>query len=259
MPGVLHSRMDAWAGQVAIDEAYMDTWDIPDEEVSGQFESACARLNEAFDAFDEQLQERQDLLCVAAETPLLNNWRSLLHPAYGKCLPWWLDGTLEAVAKQIEESAPATQPSDVAWRKLVSSHSDSTTITEEMISSDPLQEKLEKLSEAFRWQFRPEATLATAAASGEKREARVLLDSKQGSVRMVVYQERDGDLRLAFSSTNDGDENQTFVVVVKEQTRPTVTFRRDPQTGELFGEVQIARDDLPEADLSKLTFRLKKP
>ena len=110
--------MDAWAAQVAIDEAYMDTWDMPDEGAAGQLESVAVELNEALDAFDLELRARQDLLCIAAETPLLKNWRSLLHPAYGECLPWWLDGTLEAVAKQVEEKVIASQPSAEASRKV---------------------------------------------------------------------------------------------------------------------------------------------
>ncbi|MCX6927552.1 MAG: hypothetical protein NT154_30745 [Verrucomicrobia bacterium] len=122
-----------------------------------------------------------------------------------------------------------------------------------------LEELLEKLTAVIRPVFGAEALAALAAASGEEEELKEVWDSKHDldPLRCIVYREGDGDLLLHFSSTNDAHENRTFEVVVKEQTRPTVTFRRNPQ-GRLFGEARIPRDELPEADLSKLTFRLKK-
>ena len=119
-----------------------------------------------------------------------------------------------------------------------------------------LKELLEKLTAIIRPVFGAEAM---AAASGEEAELKKVWDSKRDldPVRCIVYREGDGDLLLHFFSTDNTHENHTFEVVVKEQTRPAVTFRRNPQ-GKLFGEVRIPRDELPGADLSKLTFRLKK-
>jgi hypothetical protein len=122
-----------------------------------------------------------------------------------------------------------------------------------------LEELLEDLTALIRPVFEEHAMAALAAASDEEEELKEVWDSKHDldPLRCIVYREGDGDLLLHFSSTDDTHEDHTFEVVVKEQTRPTVTFRRNPQ-GKLFGEARIPRDELPEADLSKLTFRLKK-
>jgi len=121
-----------------------------------------------------------------------------------------------------------------------------------------LENLLERLTGLIRPVFGEQAMAALAAASGEEGELKEVWDSKHelDPLRCIVYRETDGDLLLHFSSTDDAHENHTFEVVVKEQTRPTVTFRRNPQ-GKLFGEARISRDELPGADLSKLTFRLK--
>ncbi len=253
--GLLHLRMDAWAAQVAIDEAYMDTWDMPDDGASGQLESAVSELNEAFEAFDEELRSHEDLLCVAAETPLLDNWRSLLHPAYGECLPWWLDKTLEDTAKRNAEEAVAAQPAlDTSGRTMEAGLTDAR----EKPVLRPLQETMEDLAQAIRRLFRPEARLANAAASDEKKEVKVLLDSQEdlGPIRGILYQMPNGDLRLALSSSDETVADQTYEVIVEEQTRPTVTFRKS-SSGRWFGQVKIPRDQLPEVGLSNLSFRLK--
>ena len=268
----LFIRMDIWAAVIAIDEAYEAS--LLDKGAStGRFRRVIGQLAVDSRTFDTVMQDNMEVICMAANTELLKNWRDLLAPPYRNALPWWLDRTLEAVADQIEENAIATQPSDAAWRKLVNSRFDlqsaldtSGKTTEagrpdarEMPVVRSLQETLEDLAEAIRRLFRPEARLANAAASDEKKEVKVLLDSQEdlGPIRGILYQMPNGDLRLALSSSDETVANQTYEVIIQEQTRPTVTFRKS-SSGRWFGQVKIPHDQLPEVGLFNLSFRLKK-
>jgi len=149
-----------------------------------------------------------------------------------------------------QEEARQMAPLAVAAREYV------CQITQPTEEPTTLAAVLEDLTAVFRSRARK-----WAAASGEKNKHKKVWDSGQeiAPFRCVVYRESNGDLRLSFSSTDHTHENQTFEVVVKEQTRPTVTFLRDSETGELFGEVLIPHAKLPPDGLSRLTFRLKKP
>jgi hypothetical protein len=238
----------------ALEEAFIGALD-DGIAVSSGLERIWLEVLKEIERLDAVMQEHRSFLAVAAETNLLRNWQNSIVTPHRDLLPWVLDGTLEKAAAELEADALATQPQHTAENDEAARRS--APLEGTVVS---LIETMEHLAEAFRRQFRPEAMLAKAANSDKKKEVKLLWDSKQdlAPLRCIVYQERNGDLRLDFSSKDNTHENQTFEVVVKEQTRPTVTFRRDPQTGELYGEVRIPRDELPEADLSKLTFRLKK-
>ena len=118
--GLLHLRMKAWAVQAAIDEAYVDSWADQEELPADRLEAAIGPMGDALEAFDVELCQRRnlELLCVATETTLLENWRAILVGPYADALPWWLDDTLEVVSQEVEDKAVASQPSDVTWRKL---------------------------------------------------------------------------------------------------------------------------------------------
>lgn len=269
----LFIRMDIWAAVIAIDEAYEAS--LLDKDAStGQFRRVIRQLAAESRTFDTAMQNSIEAICMAANTELLANWHDLLAPSYRDALPWWLDGTLEAVAKKIEASAIATQPSGVAWRKLVTSRlglepalDTSGRITESRRTDAgekpvlrSLQEVMDDLAEAIRQLFTSEARLANAAASEEKKEVNVkLLDSGQdlAPIRGILYQEPNGDLLLELSSSDDTLADQTYEVIVQEQTRPTVTFDKS-RSGGWFGRVKIPHNQLPEVGLSKLSFRLKK-
>ncbi len=116
---LLEGRMDAWAGVVAIGEAYhaclVDR--EPEHEVLGE---AFRRLVADIQAFDAVLQEEETLaiLSTLVGTQLLNNWQALLVEPYVLSLPWWLDRTLEEVGRRIEAECLATIPGPNAWRRL---------------------------------------------------------------------------------------------------------------------------------------------
>jgi len=270
--GLVEDRLSFWAATVALEEAFVGALDNSMAAASG-LDRAWYQVLVEIERLDAAMQKQRSFLAVATETNLLDNWRGFLVAPHSDLLPWVLDGALEAAAAELETAALATRPqvahTSAAAEVFEGAAADGgglagTAGHRDLKRQTPilriLEETMEHLAEAFRQQFRPEAMRALAADSDKKKEVKVLWDSKQdlAPLRCIVYRERNGDLRLDFSSTDDTHENQTFEVVVKEQTRPTVTFRRDPQTRELFGEVRIPRDELPEADLSKLTFRLKK-
>lgn len=100
--GLLELRMDLWAAWVAIEEALFD------QPVGGVLDTLSERLIE----LDDALQSSQvlPLLATAAETELFDNWRAFLAPRYREAPPWWLDGTLERIARASYERMLAELP-----------------------------------------------------------------------------------------------------------------------------------------------------
>jgi hypothetical protein len=94
---ILESRMDAWAVVIAVTEALRVADDESRELISG-LELAIRSLLDSVDRFDSSLIRERELLCVATDTNLLDNWRNLVAEEYRLALPWWLDGTLERIA-----------------------------------------------------------------------------------------------------------------------------------------------------------------
>lgn len=98
---LLHLIMELWAIFNVVDDEYQR--DISErQKLDSPFGVWMHRLLNAFAALDDELQrdEQIRLLSVAAELPLLANWRKMLVVPYSDPLPWWLDGTLEAIAAQ---------------------------------------------------------------------------------------------------------------------------------------------------------------
>jgi hypothetical protein len=92
---LLHSRMDVWAGCIALIEALHDTQDA----------MGLDRLIDALADCDRAMQAQAELLAVAAETELLDTWRGCLANEFAQALPWWLDGTPERAALHAKETA----------------------------------------------------------------------------------------------------------------------------------------------------------
>ncbi len=115
---LLEARMEAHFVMEAVSEAMEKSW----EEGRGAEELVAAvdQLAQALEDFDQALQEPETLalLSTVVELPLLNNWRSMLAGVHKDCPPWWLDGTLEAMDRDIEEVCKKTLPSGEQWRKL---------------------------------------------------------------------------------------------------------------------------------------------
>ncbi len=100
---LVEARTDAWATFVGIDEALEAATDHSGpEDLTGRFQVAVDRLVDRLCEWDELLQQPKNLglLATAADTALLENWRSALAEPFRRRPPWWLDGTLEAVAQQ---------------------------------------------------------------------------------------------------------------------------------------------------------------
>jgi hypothetical protein len=124
-----------------------------------------------------------------------------------------------------------------------------------------LAQWLAEVIEGLKQVFSPPSLAPQFATSGDKgsggtESLKEIWRSDKPPRRCILYLNKDGDLLLLFSSTDERDENQTFEVCVKEHTRPTVTFRRDPE-GELSAAVWIRQGELPK-DPSQLSFELKK-
>ena len=116
---VLEGRMDAWAAFVAIDEAYYDC-KLAREPIATQFDGTLDRLLDALDQFDDVLQEPDNLalLSMLIGTELLKNWKQLLAGRYREVLPWWLDETLEAAERRIEQELAASEPGPETGKQL---------------------------------------------------------------------------------------------------------------------------------------------
>jgi len=120
----LEARMDAACVMEAVSECYERMLDEERAEHAQpgirEVERALDRLVDALDVFDDVVQEPENLciLSTAVSLPLLENWRRCLAGAYAEAPPWWLDGTLEAVDKEVEKVAMDTLPSPQAWARL---------------------------------------------------------------------------------------------------------------------------------------------
>ncbi len=257
---ILLARHDLWAASTAIEEAHtrLNSKDglPPVAEILDRFvEFASAECE-----LDAHLIPHADEFSGVLDLPLLDNLRADIDSnADVSNLPWWLDGTIEKAAATALQRFIASMPAPAAMRKAVAARK--TPIPDPGAPPiEKMEEFAERVTAAFRQRFIDEEMLAIAASSDVRKETEVLWDSKQdlALLRCIVYRERDGDLRLAWSSTDATLKDQTFEVVVQEQTRPTITFRHDPQTGGVFAETRIRRDELPGAGLSQFTFRLKR-
>lgn len=91
---LLQLRMDLWAAYLAIDEAYMAHSRPGRDHV---LSSRLRTVRKAIEDFDVNLQNNIQRLTPAAATFALENWRRLLAPCFRSLLPWWLDGSIEAL------------------------------------------------------------------------------------------------------------------------------------------------------------------
>lgn len=116
----LEACMESYFAMQAIMEALEAAWEENDPEADSLFQAAH-QLAIQMDVWSEILQEPEnlELLSTVAYLPLLDNWRSMLAEPYKSALPWWLDGTLEAVSKQIERICLQTLPAGETWRRMV--------------------------------------------------------------------------------------------------------------------------------------------
>lgn len=114
---LLQTRMAAWAGFVAIDRAYahgLETGES-DNEVD---QALLDKLLGALEDFDAALLAQEERLCMIAHLPLLQEWRQLLAAPFRDPLPWWLDGTLEAAAREMQRRALALPPDNPIRQRL---------------------------------------------------------------------------------------------------------------------------------------------
>jgi hypothetical protein len=97
---ILHSLMELWAMYIVVDDEYQRC--LSDSH-DPSFKPWMHRLLDAFSRLDAEVQrdEQIQLLSIAAELPLLDNWRKMLAEPYREYLPWWLDGTLEDAALKV--------------------------------------------------------------------------------------------------------------------------------------------------------------
>ena len=123
---LLNFRMDLWAVALAVDEAALAAG-------GAALRAALDRSDEAADRFDRALEARVKILATVSGTRLLENWRDMLAAPYRDPLPWWLDGTLEAVARRTEEEAVRTMPGPGAWAALTRLPSPSWTRVGEIL------------------------------------------------------------------------------------------------------------------------------
>ena len=98
---LLKFRMDIWAIQVSAYRAYL-------ADANPDLAGALDQLEGAADQFDEALEAQADILSTLTGTNLLKNWRASLAPEYRESLPWWLDGSLEEVARRLRQRADRT-------------------------------------------------------------------------------------------------------------------------------------------------------
>lgn len=89
---ILQTRMDAWSVYLALDESYA-SHGSPGTPMSSRLRT----VQKAIENFDVNLQHNIQRLTPAAATFALENWRRLLAPCYKSLLPWWLDGSIEAL------------------------------------------------------------------------------------------------------------------------------------------------------------------
>lgn len=100
---VLHQRMAAWAVFVAFDSEYHHHLDAPSGAVR-KLRKVMDRVLDSLEEYDAVLQGEEvlSLLTVCSDSPLLENWRKRLDPSFHDPLPWWLDGKLEELSRQMD-------------------------------------------------------------------------------------------------------------------------------------------------------------
>jgi len=116
---VLEERMELQFVVEAVSEAYQELLEEGDAEAA-QLEAALDELAANVERFDEALQQLEilALLSTVVDLPLLDNWRAFLSGPYREMPPWWLDGTLEAVAEERDRVVVATLPRAEVWRQI---------------------------------------------------------------------------------------------------------------------------------------------
>ena len=101
---VLDFALESWVITVAaapvFDEVPDDLWDTFLDQIG---------------EMDALLDTNRDELSLAARTHWFENWRAQIIEAYSQPLPWFLDGTLEAVAAEVATQAVASMPPDYLW------------------------------------------------------------------------------------------------------------------------------------------------
>lgn len=106
---LLSARMNSWAVFLAVDEAYEDSVETASE-FRTQLREALRFTLDALNGFDEALRRQVVALAPVAGTEFLANWRSMLAAEYRAVLPWWLDGSLEDLWRQVGPGTPGWIP-----------------------------------------------------------------------------------------------------------------------------------------------------
>jgi len=114
---ILRQQMEAWAAFVAFDGAYSKIVDRGSEDVAA-LHAAMDRILDLIQTLDELLQQDEyiGLLAVTVGSSLLKDWRSSLAATYRELPPWWLDGTLEQAAADLDREILDSDPLAVLVR-----------------------------------------------------------------------------------------------------------------------------------------------
>ena len=99
----LEQRMSAWAVSLAMHESSFECIERTGF-VPRRLDDQIDDLLDLIDRFDAELQDQLDVLSTVAHLPLLANWRARINREQFPVLPWWLDGTLERVALELENA-----------------------------------------------------------------------------------------------------------------------------------------------------------
>lgn len=105
----MRAAVDALESREAVEACLSAAFDsyVAGEESDPVVKQLGLALDAAYpriEALDDALQSQAELLCVAAATHALDNWRALLADKHKDVLPWWLDGSLEQIHELIRES-----------------------------------------------------------------------------------------------------------------------------------------------------------
>jgi hypothetical protein len=106
---LLRRRLEMWAAFVAIDEAYAAALHENDD-CDAALPSRLVPLLDAIDRYDEALLRQLDVLSIVARIPMLAKWKDQLAAEFQMFLPWFLDGTIEQRAQEIEPQVPPVCP-----------------------------------------------------------------------------------------------------------------------------------------------------
>lgn len=210
---LLECRQNCWAVVEALDEAILAAESGEVATVS-QLKDAVEEFGQEARRFDCALEAEQSILSVVVGTGLLDEWRGSLAEEYREILPWYLDGTLERVATEVEQEALATMPDEVAWRKL----REARAIAQGAGSTDPARTPSPKsvpLEELLIQLFRPAAAVA-AATEQVKQPVAVFWKSPDGTctallLAVVPASDRPVELAVNFARTVTGDLAQQLI------------------------------------------------